>query len=220
MPDSDAIYYAHGARLPLAARVIIFAREQMYRHFIKVMNPDPESTLLDFGVSEEITDESNALERNYPFPKQITCAGLGDGTALTTAFPAVRHVTIQQNTRLPFKDKEFDIAYSNAVFEHLGSDRDRQLAAQELLRVARRIYLTIPNRWFPIEHHTGIPLLHFHPGLFRKALAGTRFGYWADPQRLEFISKRRVARFMPAPCATAYCGLRFGAFSSNLAIWC
>lgn len=218
----DAIYYAHAGKLPLAGRISIFARDRMYEHFIAVMRPDRESTILDFGVSEEITSESNALERRYPFPRQITCAGLGDGAVLKAAFPAVHHVTFQENAGLPFEDKQFTIAYSNAVFEHLGSDANRHATATELLRVARRVYLTVPNRWFPIEHHTGIPLLHFHAGLFRKAVRHTGLSYWANPQNLDFISKRRVARFMPVgtPFRMAYCGLQLGRFSSNLAIWC
>jgi hypothetical protein len=218
----DAMYYAHGGKLPLAVRISIFARDRMYEHFIAVMRPDRESTILDFGVSEEITEESNALERKYPFPQQITCTGLGDGSALKAAFPVVRHVAIRENEALPFKDKQFTIAYSNAVFEHLGSDADRRAAVVELLRVAQRVYLTVPNRWFPIEHHTGVPLLHFHAGLFRKTLQSTRLSYWTNPRNLQFISKRRVASFMPMGTRflTAYCGLRLGPFSSNLAIWC
>lgn len=217
----DGIYYAHAGKLPLAGRISVFARDRMYEHFIAVVGPDRESTILDFGVSEDITSESNALERKYPFPHQITCAGLGDGGLLKAAFPTVHHVILQKNTSLPFEDKQFTIAYSNAVFEHLGSDANRHAAAMELLRVAHRVYLTVPNRWFPIEHHTGIPLLHFHIGLFRRVLRQTGLNYWANPQNLDFICKRRVARFIPVgvPFQTAYCGLRLGPFSSNLAIW-
>jgi SAM-dependent methyltransferase len=194
----------------------------MYEHFIAVMRPDRESTILDFGTSEDITDESNALERRFPFPQQITCAGLRDGGPLKAAFPAVHHVPLREYERLPFGDKQFTIAYSNAVFEHLGSDADRYAAAIELLRVAHRVYLTVPNRWFPIEHHTGIPLPHFHAGLFRKALRRTGLSYWTNPRNLEFISKRRVASFIPVGTLfhTAFCGVRLGPFSSNLAVWC
>jgi hypothetical protein len=59
----DGIYYAHGGKLPLAVRISTLARDRMYAHFMAVMRPDRESTILDFGVSEDITDESNALER-------------------------------------------------------------------------------------------------------------------------------------------------------------
>ena len=64
--NTDRIYYVHGGKIPLAVRISLFARDRMYEHFIAVMRPDRESTILDFGVSEDITDESNALERGDP----------------------------------------------------------------------------------------------------------------------------------------------------------
>ena len=42
-----------------------------------------------------------------------------------------------------------------------------------------------------IEHRTGIPLLHFRAGVFRKTLHPTQLSYWTNPRNLEFISKRR-----------------------------
>ena len=32
---------------------------------------------------------------------------------------------------------------------------------RELCRVAGRVFISVPNRYFPVEHHTAIPLLHF-----------------------------------------------------------
>jgi hypothetical protein len=65
----DAIYCAHGGKLPLAQRNSLFSRDRMYERFIAVMRPDQENTISDFGVSDDITDESHALERRYPFPQ-------------------------------------------------------------------------------------------------------------------------------------------------------
>ena len=64
---------------------------------------------------------------------------------------------------LPFADGAFDVVHSNAVIEHVGG-RDRQEAfVREALRVGRRVFLTTPNRWFPIEVHTRLPLVHWLP---------------------------------------------------------
>lgn len=139
----------------------------MLAHFYRVMHPRPSDTILDFGVSEDVTEESNVLERYYPHQAKLTCAGIGDGTAVRSTFPDVNYASIRPGESLPFPTHTFDIAYSNAVFEHLGSDANRLGALLELQRVARRVYLTVPNRWFPVEHHTGIPILHYVPTLFR-----------------------------------------------------
>jgi SAM-dependent methyltransferase len=223
MPDQniDEIYYAHGLKLPLAKRLTIHARERMFEHFMAVMAPGPDTRILDFGVSEAVTDESNALERRYPYPQNILCAGVGDGEAVRAAFPLVGRLSITPGAALPLADQSFDIAYSNAVLEHVGSDEMRAFIVRDLLRVARRFYFTVPNRWFPVEHHSGIPLLHYCPPLFRRLLKCTALAHWTDPRELAFLSASSVKTFMPEGVAwrSAYCGLVMGPFSSNLAVW-
>src|SRR4029079_8533354 len=64
---------------------------------------------------------------------------------------------------LPFEDGAFDVVFSNAVIEHVG-DRERQRAfVSEAIRVGRRAFITTPNRRFPIEVHTRLPLVHWLP---------------------------------------------------------
>jgi hypothetical protein len=42
--------------------------------------------------------------------------------------------------------------------------RAEQVAfVQELCRVADRVFVTTPNRWFPVEVHTLLPLVHWLP---------------------------------------------------------
>jgi hypothetical protein len=71
----DSIYYRDGRRLPLSGRVMRHARERMYDLFMREMSPDA-STILDLGVSDEENGEANILEKLYPYPRQIACAGL------------------------------------------------------------------------------------------------------------------------------------------------
>ena len=64
---------------------------------------------------------------------------------------------------LPFADRSFDIVFSNAVIEHVGDIERQRLFVAEALRVGRRVFLTTPNRWFPIEVHTRLPFVHWLP---------------------------------------------------------
>jgi hypothetical protein len=47
------------------------------------------------------------------------------------------------------------------VLEPVGSERHQLSFVREPVRVAGKVFITVPNRHFPVEHHTAIPLLHF-----------------------------------------------------------
>lgn len=64
---------------------------------------------------------------------------------------------------LPYADKQFQLAFSNSVIEHVGGVREQKLFAKEIMRCGRNIYVQTPNRWFPIEPHLMAPLIHWLP---------------------------------------------------------
>lgn len=72
---------------------------------------------------------------------------------------------------LPFADGSFDLVLSNAVIEHVGSEGDQAAFVHEHRRVGRHWIITTPNRWFPIESHTGVFMLHWLPGWRRRKAA-------------------------------------------------
>ena len=216
----DAIYYRDAGRLATARGISARARAAMYELFLRELRPTANTTILDLGVSDEEGPETNMLEKLYPWRDEITCVGLGDGGRLLESYPEVSYVRIARNERLPFDDQSFDVAWCNAVLEHVGGERERVAFVQEILRVCRSIFLTVPNRWFPIEHHTSIPLLHWSAPLFRAALKNTRLNHWSNPANLEFLSKRILRLEWPAalPAKLYYTGFYFGPLSSNLAL--
>ena len=73
---------------------------------------------------------------------------------------------------LPFADGEFDLGFSNAVVEHVAGGRDGQRRfVHELCRVSRRVFVTTPNRLFPLEVHTLLPFVHWLPPRRARAAA-------------------------------------------------
>lgn len=218
----DDIYYEHAMSVPLARKLTVYARQRMFSHFMKVMTPTNATTILDFGASEAENEEANILEKSYPYREKITCAGLGDGAEILAAYPEISYVSVMAGAPLPFADNSFDIAYSNAVFEHVGSKEVRHFLLNELNRVAVRVYIATPNRWFPIEHHTAIPLIHFWPKGFRKFTSNGKYSYWSLPQNLQFLSLgdlRHVFSLAGMNVKSGYTGLYASVFSSNIACW-
>jgi len=72
---------------------------------------------------------------------------------------------------LPFADRAFDLGFSNAVVEHVAGGREGQRQfVHELCRVSHRVFVTTPNRWFPLEVHTLLPFVHWLPAGARQRL--------------------------------------------------
>lgn len=123
--------------------------------------PGPGSTLLEVGVGNtEPGPTTNFLVKHYPWPERVTALGLGDVEGFKRLHPSIRAVSYDGD-RFPFPDGEFDVAHSNAVIEHVGSRGQQVRFLAELGRVARRGMVTTPNRWFPVETHSLLPLLHW-----------------------------------------------------------
>jgi hypothetical protein len=215
----DAKYYAATPPRSLGERLTIAARDRIYADFLAYCAPRPDDAVLDIGVSDVVNDAANMLERSYPHPGRITALGIGDGREFQVAFPAVGYRRIAPNQPLPFADKSFAIATSNAVLEHVGSPAAQALFVRESIRVARKVFITVPHRYFPVEHHTAIPLLHYGDASFAVACRLLGKSEWAQEQNLILMSRRRLRALAPPHAVIARTGLRLGPLSSNLLLF-
>jgi 2-polyprenyl-3-methyl-5-hydroxy-6-metoxy-1,4-benzoquinol methylase len=98
-------------------------------------------------------------------------------------------------TNLPFEDDSFDIAFSNAVVEHVGGRDEQRRFVHELCRVAPRVFVSTPNRRFPVEVHTLVPFLHWLPQPARdRAFAALRRDAWRG---VELLNRRELLALFP-----------------------
>lgn len=217
----DTKYYQAAPPHSLGERLVVAARNRMFADFMHLCAPAPDDAVLDVGVSDVVNDGANMLEQKYPWQHRITAAGLGVANEFRAAFPAAAYVQIEAGRPLPFADKTFRIATANAVLEHVGS-RNAQIAfISELLRVADTIFVTVPHRYFPVEHHTALPLLHYWDWSFALACNLSGRQEWASPRNLILMTRRRLSDLLPSglPHAIGYSGLQLGPLSSNLYLW-
>jgi SAM-dependent methyltransferase len=151
--------------------VSLRSRRRKLRLFLDAMRPTAETTVLDVGVDEvgfgapggeSGCGTHNFFEELYPWPERITALGLHEGAGFRAAYPKVAYVR-GDACALPFPDGAFDVVFSNAVVEHVGDEERQRTFVSEALRVGRRVFVTTPNRWFPVEVHTRLPLVHWLP---------------------------------------------------------
>jgi SAM-dependent methyltransferase len=214
----ESTYYRHSSRVPLASRLSFHVRQQIFRRFMTAFAPSAATSILDVGVTSDTRQpESNYFERFYPHPTQVTAVGTEDGSHLTEQYRGLRYQSVEPGNSLPFSTNQFDIVFSNAVLEHTGCRSSQAAFLKEVCRVGKRFFITTPNRWFPIEHHTGLPFLHFLPcAAYRAILAKTPYRYWAEEAHLNILSGDALRRMLPAGVKGQVETVRLFGLPSNL----
>ena len=129
--------------------------------FVRELAITAETRVLDVGGAPETWEMAPVRPRvtllNMPRTREELAAAdwwvAGDGRAL------------------PFRDKSFDVVFSNSVIEHVGDRESQARFAAEVERVGRRYWVQTPNRWFPLEQHLIMPAVHWLPPAWQRALA-------------------------------------------------
>lgn len=163
-----------------------YFRSRRMRKFYALFRPSERTTILDVGGLPltwkllPVTPKVTLLNLEIPpRPQQGFVWIRGDG----------RH--------LPFRDKAFDIVFSNSVIEHIGHPDDQRLFAHEIRRVGRGYWVQTPNFWFPVEPHLLTPFFHWLPKRLQLVLLRnfTVTGWFTRPtaqQCWEFVEGTRL----------------------------
>ena len=189
--------------LEIKKKLMENSREKKLNHFYSLF--DEGQSVLDVGVSTEAKGEilaQNYFLRNYRY-ESSTYTGLGvqDLSDIEKKFPEKRFVQYSGGI-FPFPDKAFDWVFSNAVIEHVGEDDEQLLFLNEMMRVAKNVFFTTPNKFFPVETHTNIFFLHWHDGLFYKWCS--KYIPWVERNGLYLFSRNRLYNMLKESQAASF----------------
>lgn len=190
------------------------SRRRKFALFMETMAPTAETTVLDVGVDDfafgelSVNESScstlNFFEDMYPWQDRITALGLHEGARFRESYPRATYV--QGNAlELPFEDGAFDVVFSNAVIEHVGGEEEQRRFVAEALRVAPRVFITTPNRAFPVEVHTRLPFVHWLPDSVSHRAYDLARKPWAKRNRL--LGPRSFRRLFPGEARIVNLGL-------------
>jgi hypothetical protein len=135
-----------------------YNRRRKARFALKVAERFAVRSVLLVGVAEEPSPINDLIERCLAEAVPFTVA-----SGIVPYVQGWDHYVVANGLALPFADDTFDLAYANAVVEHVGDERDQRLFIEELARVSSIYIATTPNRWFPVEAHHHTLLTHWSP---------------------------------------------------------
>ena len=167
-------------------------REKILKIFFNEIHYNNEKLLLDVGTTSSIDKNHNLILQKTLNNKNITCISNQDCNFLKKTFPNVKEFIIADGCNNQLDDNTYDIVYSNATIEHVGSYNNQKLFISECLRVAKKnIFITTPNRYFPLDFHTKIPFIHMLPKpIHRKILNLFGYSFFAKEKNLNLLSKK------------------------------
>jgi len=169
-------------------------REKIYKNFNKkISNFKLVNKILDIGTSPVDNEHQNYLIHKYPYKRKITCVSNVKLNKIKQRYPEIK--TIQCDGReIPLKSNSFDIVISNATIEHVGNKRNQTKFIKEAVRLSKKyVFISTPNRYFPIDFHTLIPLIHWFPKkIHRFILKKIGLDFFSKESNLNLLSDNEL----------------------------
>jgi hypothetical protein len=186
----------------IAGRVLGFAkplhkrfRNQKIELFLSLIRANGGGgRLLDIGGGSGIDGEFLNLYKHFD---EVAVANLTPPPIIVPTGVTIETL-VADGRNLPFNSRSFDWVFSNAVIEHVGPWAQQQRFANEIRRVACRGYfVTTPNKFFPIEPHTMLPLYQFLPLPIQKKVARFSPGYLREYEEIHLLSRAQMKVLFP-----------------------
>ena len=91
-----------------------------------------------------------------------------------------------------------DLVISNATIEHVGGELKQKRMIENIIKLTKKIFIiTTPNRFYPIELHTKIPLIHWFPKTtYRMILKFLGLSFYANEENLNLLSANELKKML------------------------
>lgn len=178
--------------MSIADKISQYNRRRKWGLFTENLIYNQSTKLLDVGFNDiEYSNVDNYLEKKYPYQNNITALGVIGKENFQKKYPLVK-VVLYNGKQFPFDNNSFNICWSNAVIEHVGTYEEQLNFIKEMCRVSSQVFFTTPNKHFPFEIHTRTPVLHIiSKKLFEKYLVfiGKK---WATGNYMNLLTEKQI----------------------------
>lgn len=172
-------------------------RKKIFAYLEQLVDCSILQNVIDVGVTADQQHlGNNFFENLFPNPGKIIALSDQDASWMEKQYKGIKFI-FGDGRKMPFEDNTFDLVFSSAVIEHVGNFEQQCLFIQECYRVSRKhVFLTTPNRWYPIEFHTILPVIHWLPrNIHRSVLKFLGHNIFSQEQHLNLLSYADLKKF-------------------------
>lgn len=173
---------------------VLKKRLEMLKIFFTAFPESSFNQVMDVGVTAETSAISaHFFEENIQNKKKIIALSNQNAKFLETIYPGLLF-KLGDAKNLPFENNSIDVIFSSAVIEHVGSFEEQKKMIAECFRVCKKgMFITTPNRWYPIDPHTVLPFLHWLPKpIHRAILKKIGLSFYSLEENLNLLDKKSI----------------------------
>ena len=91
-----------------------------------------------------------------------------------------------------------DLIISSATIEHVGNTQNQINMVSNLIKLSKKIFVfTTPNKYYPLEFHTKLPLIHWLPKkIHKKILNFLGLSFFADEKNLNLLGENDIKKIL------------------------
>jgi len=202
---------------PFFFKKLYDARKKIYAEVVGHVSENDK--IIDIGTTPVLEKHENFFLHHFSQNQNITCLSNQNLDNLKSIFPNIKTILGDgRDTKLP--DNSYDVSISNATLEHVGNFEDQRKFINELYRISKKkVIITTPNRYYPIDTHTMLPLIHWLPKkIHRKILKILNYNFLAEEKNLNLLSTKDLKKLCKISNFNNYKvnQIKFFGFKSNL----
>ena len=201
-------------------KIVVKKRYEMSEIINKYISNQSIEHALDIGTTDDDGFESSNYLiknlRNIKIYKSISNQKIN-----SKFFSKILTKSITDNfSHEEIENYSSDLVISNATIEHVGDKNSQIKMTENIIKLSKKIFvITTPNRLYPFDFHTKMPLIHWLPKkIHRKILKFLGFNFLSKEKNLNLLTKKDLINIMKELNQNKYLffHIRFLFFKSNI----
>jgi ubiquinone/menaquinone biosynthesis C-methylase UbiE len=195
------ITYYEGKKFKLINYIFEKIAQKARNKFFKILknntNYSKKKTIIDIGTTPSLDQVQNIILSKIKNNKNVTVLSNLDCKILLQKFPNIKKILKGDGRKTNLPNNYFDIVHSNATIEHVGSHKNQLRFIKECIRISKKyVFIQTPNKFFPIDFHTLLPIIHWLPKkIHRKILRTVGLNFYSLEKNLNLLTLKDLIIF-------------------------